>query len=53
MPQMMPMNWLFLFMMFSASLILFAIMNYFIFNYHTPAPTDKPSLSPKSLTWKW
>nr|YP_009349821.1 ATP synthase F0 subunit 8 [Metrioptera bonneti]AQM39957.1 ATP synthase F0 subunit 8 [Metrioptera bonneti]QHX99578.1 ATP synthase F0 subunit 8 [Metrioptera bonneti] len=53
MPQMMPMNWLFLFLMFSASLILFAIMNYYIFNYKIPTPTDMPSLQPKSLIWKW
>nr|AJD85499.1 ATP synthase F0 subunit 8 [Uvarovites inflatus] len=53
MPQMMPMNWLFLFTMFSSSLILFAVMNYYIFNYQTPTPVNTLVLTPKSLTWKW
>nr|AQM40048.1 ATP synthase F0 subunit 8 [Atlanticus sp. ZJZ-2017] len=53
MPQMMPMNWLLLFLMFSSTLILFAIMNYYIFNYSTPSPVAVSTLHSKSLNWKW
>nr|YP_001542719.1 ATP synthase F0 subunit 8 [Anabrus simplex]ABM89639.1 ATP synthase F0 subunit 8 [Anabrus simplex] len=53
MPQMMPMNWLILFFMFSSTLILFAIMNYYIFLYNIPSPTSKPSLTSNSMNWKW
>nr|UPX88606.1 ATP synthase F0 subunit 8 [Pholidoptera griseoaptera] len=53
MPQMMPMNWLFLFLMFSAALIMFAAMNYYIFHYNIPSPTNTTSLKTNSLIWKW
>nr|YP_010947041.1 ATP synthase F0 subunit 8 [Margattea spinifera]WGO57850.1 ATP synthase F0 subunit 8 [Margattea spinifera] len=51
MPQMMPLNWLFLFIIFTLTLLLFNIMNYF---QPVPAPLST-SLHIKSImyTWKW
>nr|URX53944.1 ATP synthase F0 subunit 8 [Cryptotermes sp. 5 AB-2022a] len=52
MPQMMPMSWLTLFIMFSATLILFTTMNY----YATISKTkinEKMTLQKKTLNWKW
>nr|URX54308.1 ATP synthase F0 subunit 8 [Neotermes sp. 7 AB-2022a] len=52
MPQMMPMSWLTLFIMFSATLILFALTN-----YYTKVPTSnlllKKMITTKTLNWKW
>nr|AQM40009.1 ATP synthase F0 subunit 8 [Tettigonia chinensis] len=53
MPQMMPMNWLILFILFSFTLTLFSIMNYYIFNYNTMPTTLMETPNPKSLNWKW
>uniref|UniRef100_UPI0030031A7C ATP synthase F0 subunit 8 n=1 Tax=Phyllothelys sinense TaxID=2908865 RepID=UPI0030031A7C len=52
MPQMMPLNWLMLFFLFSIILILFNTMNYYIsLNKFTPLITKKMLI--KSLNWKW
>nr|AHC32042.1 ATP synthase F0 subunit 8 [Eubasilissa regina] len=51
MPQMMPLNWLFLFIMFIAFLILFLIMNYFIYNPNLSS--SKISITQKKINWKW
>nr|URX54451.1 ATP synthase F0 subunit 8 [Procryptotermes speiseri] len=52
MPQMMPMSWLTLFIMFSATLTLFATLN-----YYTTTPKTKPNgkalLLTNHLNWKW
>nr|YP_010946664.1 ATP synthase F0 subunit 8 [Margattea angusta]WGO57382.1 ATP synthase F0 subunit 8 [Margattea angusta] len=51
MPQMMPLNWLFMFIMFTLVLLLFNIMNYF-----QPVPTPlSTKLHIKSImyVWKW
>nr|YP_009542007.1 ATP synthase F0 subunit 8 [Xiphidiopsis gurneyi]AYR06707.1 ATP synthase F0 subunit 8 [Xiphidiopsis gurneyi] len=54
MPQMAPMSWLFLFSMFSATLILFTILNYFITIYQPiDSPQEVPCLPQISLNWKW
>nr|YP_010572586.1 ATP synthase F0 subunit 8 [Phlugiolopsis tuberculata]UZH35977.1 ATP synthase F0 subunit 8 [Phlugiolopsis tuberculata] len=54
MPQMAPMSWMFLFSMFSITLILFTIINYF-FTIYQPisSKTETPSLPQISLNWKW
>nr|UQJ75082.1 ATP synthase F0 subunit 8 [Incisitermes schwarzi] len=52
MPQMMPLSWLTLFLMFSATLILFAMMNYYMTIPKTEAATKKTILM-KSMNWKW
>nr|WAX39223.1 ATP synthase F0 subunit 8 [Anaplecta sp. 8 ZQW-2020] len=53
MPQMMPLSWFMLFVMFAATFILFNIMSYFNFNIcpHNENKTQKQ----KKLTfnWKW
>nr|YP_009000480.1 ATP synthase F0 subunit 8 [Eubasilissa regina]AHF21721.1 ATP synthase F0 subunit 8 [Eubasilissa regina] len=51
MPQMMPLNWLFLFLMFIMFLILFLIMNYFIYNPNLSS--SKISIIQKKINWKW
>nr|UQJ75238.1 ATP synthase F0 subunit 8 [Glyptotermes sp.] len=52
MPQMMPLSWLALFIMFSMALMLFATMNYYS---HIPKSTiaSKVGISTKSMSWKW
>nr|AGY61258.1 ATP synthase F0 subunit 8 [Halocaridina rubra] len=52
MPQMAPLMWLNLFAFFSASFLLFMIMNYFL----KPFPKTSPEpLTPQlfKLNWKW
>ncbi|YP_010419960.1 ATP synthase F0 subunit 8 (mitochondrion) [Anopheles nili] len=53
MPQMAPINWLILFVMFSITLVIFNILNYFAF-FYTPLKTSQ-SLNIKfnKLNWKW
>nr|UFZ13762.1 ATP synthase F0 subunit 8 [Acanthacorydalis asiatica] len=52
MPQMAPINWLILFFLFSIIMIMFNIMNYFI--YSAPLPKSlSTNLKFNSLTWKW
>nr|URX54425.1 ATP synthase F0 subunit 8 [Glyptotermes sp. 16 AB-2022a] len=52
MPQMMPLSWLTLFIMFSTTLILFNMMNYYS---HIPktTTTSKNEIKTKMLNWKW
>nr|URX54464.1 ATP synthase F0 subunit 8 [Glyptotermes sp. 17 AB-2022a] len=52
MPQMMPLSWLILFMMFSMTLMLFASMNYYSHIPKTSASL-KDKISLKTVTWKW
>nr|QWB85823.1 ATP synthase F0 subunit 8 [Typodryas sp. N143] len=51
MPQMAPLNWLSLFVLFIFIFVLFNIKNYYNFNYSPP----KSSTSIKTLkfNWKW
>nr|YP_009995405.1 ATP synthase F0 subunit 8 [Ochthebius lividipennis]QNP09821.1 ATP synthase F0 subunit 8 [Ochthebius lividipennis] len=52
MPQMAPMNWLMLFIMFTLIFILFNSMNYFSFKYNN---SDKKIMTKNmiKLNWKW
>nr|UFZ13271.1 ATP synthase F0 subunit 8 [Corydalus sp. 3 YLJ-2021a] len=52
MPQMAPINWLILFILFSSILILFNIMNYFISMPTSPELTLK-NFKSTHLNWKW
>nr|URX54022.1 ATP synthase F0 subunit 8 [Neotermes cubanus] len=52
MPQMMPMSWLIMFIMFSTTLILFATANYYTKSFSTKT-TKKEEMSTKILNWKW
>nr|UOU85100.1 ATP synthase F0 subunit 8 [Simulium erythrocephalum] len=56
MPQMAPISWLTLFILFTIIFMLFNIMNYFcvVFTPNTSKESEKtPQLSPPSLNWKW
>nr|YP_010865906.1 ATP synthase F0 subunit 8 [Neopanorpa lui]WGT92122.1 ATP synthase F0 subunit 8 [Neopanorpa lui] len=53
MPQMAPINWLSLFIMFSIILLLFNMMNYYSFSPKLPDPNNINSINFKSLNWKW
>nr|APX40164.1 ATP synthase F0 subunit 8 [Cryptocephalus moraei] len=51
MPQMAPMNWLALFLMFSMYLLLFSSMNYYFFK---KTPNNKINLLKKiNYNWSW
>nr|UJG45413.1 ATP synthase F0 subunit 8 [Rhithrogena germanica] len=52
MPQMAPLSWLTLFIVFSLTLILFNLVNYFLFN--PSAPTGSSSdFKTTPFNWKW
>nr|URX53075.1 ATP synthase F0 subunit 8 [Kalotermitidae sp. 6 AB-2022a] len=51
MPQMMPLSWMILFIVFSTSLILFAVMTYYSFIPPTKSASIKIKLN--STPWKW
>nr|ANJ70441.1 ATP synthase F0 subunit 8 [Helochares sp. BMNH1425100] len=51
MPQMAPLNWLFLFIMFITIFIMFNSMNYFSFKY--PVKSYKTQIKKSSINWKW
>nr|URX53218.1 ATP synthase F0 subunit 8 [Rugitermes laticollis] len=53
MPQMMPLSWLLLFIMFSSTLILFATMNYYNDIPKTSTTKKSSSILNKITTWKW
>nr|QWL25011.1 ATP synthase F0 subunit 8 [Cryptotermes brevis] len=52
MPQMMPLSWLSLFIMFSITMITFAVMNYYMSNTKTKT-TIKNKMQIKTMNWKW
>nr|ASM82699.1 ATP synthase F0 subunit 8 [Ceratomantis saussurii] len=52
MPQMMPLNWLMLFSFFSILLIMFNVMNYYMFFNKTSSISSMKTLT-KILIWKW
>nr|UJG45426.1 ATP synthase F0 subunit 8 [Agrypnia pagetana] len=51
MPQMMPLNWLSLFIMFILFFILFSILNFFIYNPNLS--NFKINIQQKKFNWKW
>nr|YP_010166741.1 ATP synthase F0 subunit 8 [Porhydrus obliquesignatus]QRV62845.1 ATP synthase F0 subunit 8 [Porhydrus obliquesignatus] len=51
MPQMAPMNWLTLYMLFTMIFFMFNFMNFFIFMMKNNYNNNK--LFKKMLTWKW
>nr|ASM82595.1 ATP synthase F0 subunit 8 [Agnetina aequalis] len=53
MPQMAPISWLLLFIVFSATLLIFNFMNYFSFLPNSPSPLQEKKLSQNSMNWKW
>nr|ANJ70506.1 ATP synthase F0 subunit 8 [Hygrotus inaequalis] len=54
MPQMAPMNWLMLYMFFSAMFIMFNFMNYYLFLIKSKnIKTNHMKLNPILYSWKW
>nr|YP_010261349.1 ATP synthase F0 subunit 8 [Leptophlebia marginata]YP_010261362.1 ATP synthase F0 subunit 8 [Leptophlebia vespertina]UIB40256.1 ATP synthase F0 subunit 8 [Leptophlebia marginata]UIB40269.1 ATP synthase F0 subunit 8 [Leptophlebia vespertina] len=53
MPQMAPLSWLLLFMLFSLTLILFNLMNYFVYQHAAPTSSSVKSNLTNPLNWKW
>nr|QNV11703.1 ATP synthase F0 subunit 8 [Rhamphomyia barbata] len=53
MPQMAPMGWLSLFIIFTMTFMLFSMMNYYSILPPTPKTMSLNKSSFKSLIWKW
>nr|YP_007627034.1 ATP synthase F0 subunit 8 [Lithidiopsis carinatus]AGC22325.1 ATP synthase F0 subunit 8 [Lithidiopsis carinatus] len=53
MPQMSPLMWFTLFIVFSATLILFNQMNFFSFKPNTIKTPESQDIKSKNLNWKW
>nr|YP_007517099.1 ATP synthase F0 subunit 8 [Procecidochares utilis]AGG10662.1 ATP synthase F0 subunit 8 [Procecidochares utilis]UXG57158.1 ATP synthase F0 subunit 8 [Procecidochares utilis] len=53
MPQMAPISWLSLFIIFSITFMLYNIMNFYSMNYKSPQFKNKFKMFNKSLNWKW
>nr|YP_009378988.1 ATP synthase F0 subunit 8 [Cestrotus liui]ARI44189.1 ATP synthase F0 subunit 8 [Cestrotus liui] len=53
MPQMAPIGWLSLFLIFSITFILFNMMNYYSSLPQSPKLTHKKNLYSNSMNWKW
>nr|QIV24786.1 ATP synthase F0 subunit 8 [Analophus parallelus] len=51
MPQMAPLNWLILAIIFTLVFLFFNVVNYFSFSYNTK--TDKHPKKEISTNWKW
>nr|QZZ23831.1 ATP synthase F0 subunit 8 [Afronurus sp. 'drepanophyllus'] len=52
MPQMAPLSWLTLFIVFSLTLILFGIVNYFLISPNAPDSTSS-QFKTQPFDWKW
>nr|WES82312.1 ATP synthase F0 subunit 8 [Glyptotermes angustus] len=52
MPQMMPLSWLMLFIVFSTTLVLFSTMNYYTHNPKNKIMSSN-KIKTKILNWKW
>nr|ACC94778.1 ATPase 8 [Drosophila guttifera] len=53
MPQMAPISWLFLFLFFTITFILFCTLNYYSFMPSSPSSTELKKLNLNSMNWKW
>nr|YP_001648703.1 ATP synthase F0 subunit 8 [Oxya chinensis]ABN79391.1 ATP synthase F0 subunit 8 [Oxya chinensis] len=53
MPQMSPMMWFSLFILFSITLILFNQINFFSYKPMILKKTEKESIFMKNMNWKW
>nr|AML60300.1 ATP synthase F0 subunit 8 [Mesembrinella sp. ACMJ-2016] len=53
MPQMSPIYWLILFIIFTTAFIIFSTINYFSFNPCMPKSTLITKTLTNSLNWKW
>nr|YP_010894901.1 ATP synthase F0 subunit 8 [Phortica tanabei]WJW73414.1 ATP synthase F0 subunit 8 [Phortica tanabei] len=53
MPQMAPIGWLSLFLIFSISFILFCILNYYSYIPTSPKSLNLKTNNLNSMNWKW
>nr|YP_009590139.1 ATP synthase F0 subunit 8 [Palesisa nudioculata]QBM09709.1 ATP synthase F0 subunit 8 [Palesisa nudioculata] len=53
MPQMAPISWLTLFIIFSITFLIFNMMNYYSFIPSLPKSNLMTSMNTNSLNWKW
>nr|WNH42046.1 ATPase subunit 8 [Neoperla orthonema] len=53
MPQMAPISWFLLFIVFSGTLLMFNFLNYYSFLPSSPMSTQQSKIEQKSLIWKW
>nr|YP_010261375.1 ATP synthase F0 subunit 8 [Homoneura interstincta]UIB40282.1 ATP synthase F0 subunit 8 [Homoneura interstincta] len=53
MPQMAPIGWLSLFIIFSMTFILFNMMNYYSILPSSPKSSEKSFFRINSMNWKW
>nr|YP_010693155.1 ATP synthase F0 subunit 8 [Zeugodacus diversus]WCB98401.1 ATP synthase F0 subunit 8 [Zeugodacus diversus] len=53
MPQMAPIGWLSLFIIFSITFILFSMMNYYSVLPQTPKSKISKKYTSTTLNWKW
>nr|UJG45179.1 ATP synthase F0 subunit 8 [Dolichopus brevipennis] len=53
MPQMAPLSWLSLYVVFSITLILFCMVNYYIFVPPAPQKSKSETLAKETFNWKW
>nr|AYR05251.1 ATP synthase F0 subunit 8 [Harpalinae sp. 2 ACP-2013] len=54
MPQMAPMNWLFLYFMFTVTFLLFNFLTYYLFLIkNNNISNNLTNISSKMLNWKW
>uniref|UniRef100_A0AAU7BA76 ATP synthase complex subunit 8 n=1 Tax=Neonetus sp. TaxID=3143695 RepID=A0AAU7BA76_9ORTH len=52
MPQMAPISWLFMFILFSFTLLTFCSSNYFLFKI-SPSKSPEKKINISSINWKW
>nr|WNH42056.1 ATPase subunit 8 [Neoperla socia] len=53
MPQMAPISWFLLFIVFSMALLLFNFLNYYSFLPSSPLTSLRQKIEQKPLNWKW
>nr|WNH42052.1 ATPase subunit 8 [Neoperla excisa]WNH42062.1 ATPase subunit 8 [Neoperla excisa] len=53
MPQMAPISWFLLFIVFSGTLLMFNFLNYYSFLPPSSQSAQQQKIEQKSLIWKW
>nr|YP_009433061.1 ATP synthase F0 subunit 8 [Culex usquatissimus]ATD12074.1 ATP synthase F0 subunit 8 [Culex usquatissimus] len=53
MPQMAPISWLALFLVFSITLVIFNVKNYFCVSYSSNQTAQNINIKSFKMNWKW
>nr|WNH42029.1 ATPase subunit 8 [Neoperla costata] len=53
MPQMAPISWFFLFIVFSGTLLVFNFLNFYSYLPSAPSAEHQHAIEQKPLTWQW